>query len=202
MRFINGSPPESRTLDPVAAGWTPLREPGKGYAVTVALVTSPFLLGAIAILLHNDSVWRPLFRAHPWALAGFVMGLLAMVPAHEFIHAVAYGCSLRSPKLLVVCWLRRGLVYVVYDEPLVRDRVLFMLAAPFLIMSGLPLCLLTFISAACLPLAGFFCLLHTGLCAGDFATFVRLYMQVPADALIHNQGWKTYWAVSHDADVA
>jgi hypothetical protein len=36
-------------------------------------------------------------------------------------------------------------------------------------------------------------LVHTAVCTGDFATFVRLIKQVPVNSLVHNDGWKTYW---------
>ncbi len=203
MRFINGPPPESRTLDPVAAGWTPLREPNsKGFLVACTLIAVPLMVGAFVVLFYNRPVWRPMLRAHPWALAGFATALLAMVPVHEFIHALAYRCGLRSPNLMIGIWLRRGLAYVLCDEPLPRRRVLLMLAAPFLTLSVLPLFALPFLSAAWLPLVEFLCLLHAGICVGDFATFGRLWTQAPHNALIHNQGWNTYWTVANETNLA
>jgi hypothetical protein len=142
------------------------------------------------------------FRIQPWSLPCFLLLLLALVPIHEFIHALAYGCGLRSPNLLVGLWLQRGIPYVLCDEPLPRRRVLFMLAAPFCVLTLLPLLTTPLLSGTLLSCVWFFSLLHAALCVGDAATFLRLVRQAPADARIHNQGWDTYWSLPHNANVA
>src|SRR5438132_96393 len=102
MRFINGPIPASRTFDPVTADWSPLRESDSRRFVAVAVLCMlPFLLGATALFLHAAPALRPIFQRHLWSLPCLLVLLLALVPAHEFIHALAYGCGLRSPNLLV-----------------------------------------------------------------------------------------------------
>lgn len=203
MRFINGPIPKSRTFDPIAAGWTPLRTPNERRFVAVAMLcTVPFVLTATMIFLHAAPALRTLFRLDPWSLPCFLLLLLALVPAHEFIHALAYGCGLRSPNLVVGVWLQRGIPYVLCDEPLPRRRVLFMLAAPFGILTIVPLLTVPLLSGPQLSCVLFFSILHAALCVGDAATFLRLLRQAPPEASIHNQGWQTYWAISRDANVA
>jgi hypothetical protein len=153
----------------------------------------PFLLGATAILLHAAPALRAIFQHHLWSLPSLLVLLLALVPAHEFIHALAYGCGLRSPNLLVGYWPQRGLAYVLYDTPLPRRRVLIMLAAPFVVLTVLPLLATILLSGPWLWLVTFFAVLHAAFCTGDAVTFLRLVSQAPASALIHNQGWATYW---------
>ncbi len=195
MRFHHGPIPESQTFDPIAAGWTPLRTPDERRFVAVALLwTVPFILVATMLFLHAAPALRTVFRLQPWSLPAFLLLLLALVPVHEFIHMLAYGCGLRSPHLVVGLWLRRALPYVVCDQPLPRRRVLIMLAAPFGVLTLLPLLAAPLLSGPLLSCVMFFSLLHAALCVGDAATFVRLLRQVPPRSLVHNQGWQTYWA--------
>ena len=195
MRFVIGPVPRSRTFDPVAAGWTPLsNENSRSFAAAVILLLCPLLLTATAIFLQAAPAFRTIFRTHLWSLPCFLFLLLALIPMHEFIHALAYGCGLRSPNLIAGVWLKRGLPYVLYDTPLPRRRVLWMLAAPFCALSVLPLLAAPFLSGAGLVLLCFFSALHAALCAGDAVTFLRLCRQATPGALIHNDGWQTYWA--------
>lgn len=203
MRFINGPIPESRTFDPVAAHWTPLRTPESRRFVTVAMLSSaPFVVAATMLLLHDAPALRTLFRLQPWILLSFVLLLLMLVPVHEFIHALAYGRSLRSPNLIMGVWLQRGIPYVLCDEPLPRRRVLWMLAAPFGVLTVLPLALVPWLSGPALSCVLFISLLHAALCVGDAATLLRLLRQTPPGARVHNQGWQTYWAVPDKANAA
>jgi hypothetical protein len=201
MRFHNGPIPDSQTFDPIAAGWTPLRTPNDRRFVAVAMLyTVPFLLAATTIFLHSAPAFCAVFRLEPWSLPSFLLLLLALVPAHEFIHALAYGCGLRSPNLVVGVWLQRGIPYVLCDEPLPRRRVLFMLAAPFCALTLLPLPLVPLLSEPLFSCVLFFILLHAALCVGDAATFLRLLRQAPPEARVHNQGWQTYWGTSTNAN--
>jgi hypothetical protein len=194
MRFANGPVPLSRTFDPVAAHWTPLRESdSRGFAVAGALWSCPFLVAATALFLHAAPMLRPYLRQPIWSLPCLLAVLVALGPVHELIHAVAYGCGLDSPNLIAGIWPRRGLAYVLYDSPLPRRRVLWMLIAPLFTLSVLPLFAVPFLSGPWLLLLAFLCLLHTAMCAGDAITIVRLLRQTPPGAVIHNNGWQTYW---------
>lgn len=195
MRFHSGPIPQSRTFDPIAAGWTPLRAPNERRFVAVALLwTVPFLLAATVTFFHSASSLRATFQHQPWSLPAFLLLLLALVPMHEFIHALAYGCGLRSQKLVIGVWLQRGLPYVLFDEPLPRRRVLFTLVAPFCTLTLLPLLAAPLFSEPLHSCILFFSLLHAALCVGDAATFSRLLRQTLPKSRVHNQGWQTYWA--------
>jgi len=197
MPFINGAIPPSRTFDPVAARWTSLDGPHSSrYVLMVLLWVCSFLLVAIALFLRAAPMLRAIFREHLWTLPCFLAVLLALVPAHELIHALAYGCGLRSPNLIAGVWPKRGIAYVIYDTPLPRQRVLRMLVAPFLVLSVAPLFAAPFLSGPSLILLAFFSLLHAALCAGDAVTVLRLLRLTPPGAMIHNDGWDTYWGPS------
>lgn len=195
MRLVNGPIPPSRTLDPEAAGWTPLREPSSHWFTAVATALSlPFVLGGSAIFISTSALWKPLFKAHPAGLGAAFLVLAALVPVHEMLHALAYGYGLRNPNLIMGVWPRRGLAYVVLDEPVSRSRLLAVLVAPFLVLSlAVPLGLCAFLPARWWCEVGGLFLVHTGLCVGDAAVITRILSQVPPDARVHNQGWKTYW---------
>lgn len=194
MRIQYGHPQPSRTFDPAAAGWTPLSGQDSRRFVFIALLLSlPGIVAASVMTFQWAPAWKVLLSAHAWGFPAFVLALLLLVPVHEFIHALAYRCGLRSPDLVLGLWPQRGLVYVLYDAPLPRRRVLAMLAAPFLLLTVLPLSLLGLVPAEARSLAAFFIVIHASACSGDVLTLVRLWTQAPPDSLIHNQRDVTFW---------
>lgn len=197
MRFHYGQPPASRTFDPVAAGWTPLRADGiQRYVWKAMALALPLMLVALAMVLHYASQWRAALDAHAWGLPAFALALLLVVPVHEGLHTLAYGCGLRSPNLILGLWPQRGLVYVLCDAPLPRHRILVMLAAPFALLTLLLLAALAIVPPEMRSLIGFFLCAHAAACAGDALTFARVWRQVPPHALVHNQGSTTYWGTT------
>lgn len=197
MRVNIGSPRPSHTFDAVAAGWTPLtRLESKRYVWLALMIGLPCFLASLMVLSQSVAGWKRGILSEPGALVVLFASLLLVVPAHEFIHALAYRCGLRSPNLILGIWPQRFLIYVLYDGPLSRGRVLFMLAAPFLVLSVLPLCVLWLLPADYGSLTLYFVLVHTSACSGDAVTFMRLLKQAPPRSLIHNQGESTYWGTS------
>jgi FtsH-binding integral membrane protein len=196
MRFHYGTPLPSRTFDAAAAGWSPLTSRAASHHYTwIALTLGlPFLIAATVVLLKNAGQWRAFLDGHPWAWVVFVGSLLLLVPLHEFVHALAYRCGLRSPHLILGVWPQRGVVYVLYDSPLPRRRVLFMLASPFVALTAFFGAVVMLAPAEVKSMGVFFLLAHTSACSGDFITFYRIWTRVPSGALVHNQGSDTYWA--------
>jgi len=187
MRFVCGPIPPSRVLNPQEVGWTLLREWGAGrFAVVAALLGLPFLIPAPILV-------RGLLKGQPLVGGAFLLALLVMVPVHELIHALACFQGIRSRHLIVGFWPSRGLCYALYDSPLPRNRVLGMVVAPFLAFSILPLLCLPWLHGAAWSLVLVFSLLHTGACGGDAIVFFQLLSQVPRQALVHNNGWQTYY---------
>ena len=197
MRFVCGPIPPSRVLNPQAEGWTPLREWGAGrLAVFALLLGLPFLLAALNLLVtlygQNGPV-RGLLRTQPLLGGGYLLALLAMVPVHELIHGLAYGQGIGSPHLIVGVLAEPGPLLAIYDSPMPRNRVLGVLAAPFLTLSLLPLLCLPWLEGTAWSLVLAYSLLHAAICGGDLIVFLRLVSQVPRMASIHNNGWQTYW---------
>jgi hypothetical protein len=69
-----------------------------------------------------------------------------------------------------------------------------MIAAPFCVLTVLPLLALPLLSGPLLTRFLFFTFLQTALRVGDAATFLRLLRQTTSGTRIHNQGWQTYWS--------
>lgn len=203
MRFVYGPIPPSQAFDPEQNGWKPLDgadADARRFATIASLLTIPFVAAALWVLFGARSEMRGFLFGHPLRFGAFLSVLLALVPIHELIHALAYLKGLRSSRLVMGAWIRRGMFYVLYDAPMPRHRVLFMSAMPFLLLSALP--------AFCLPwleirhdrmvLGWFLVLMHTSLCTGDFLVWWRLFFRVPRGAWIHNNGWKTYWTTEYE----
>jgi hypothetical protein len=198
MRIAFGPVPLSATLREPEVGWTLLRElPPARFSTIASVLGLPLVALAILVLGAARGEVRTLFSDHPAALAGFVATLLALVPVHEAVHAVAYFQDLRSAKMIAGVWPRRGMCYVLYDAPLPRNRVLLMSAAPFLVLTVAPLCAAPWLHGTTQPLVLFLAILHAAICTGDFLVFARIAHQVPRDAWVQNNGWQTYWSRDH-----
>src|SRR5438105_1355164 len=112
MRMVYGPIPPSQTLRRPDDGWTPLRElTPAGFTLVAILLTIPLVIPGVLVLGAARPELRTLFAAHPATLVGFVAALVAMVPVHEAIHALAYFQDLRSPNLIAGLWPRSGMCY-------------------------------------------------------------------------------------------
>ena len=195
MRFVWGPIPPGRVLNPQKEHWTPLRELGAGrLAVVGSLLGLPFFIAAVIVLRSMNGQLGGLVKTQPLVGGACLLAFLAMMPVHELIHGLAHGQGIRSPHLIIGAWPSRGLCYAIYDSPLPRNRVLGMVVAPFLVLSILPLVCMPWLQGAAWGLVLIFSLLHAAMCGGDFIVFWRLVSQVPRNALVHNNGWQTFWS--------
>jgi hypothetical protein len=196
MRFVWGPIPPSRVLNPQAEGWTPLREVGAGRFTALALLVGlPFTLATAFLLVERKDGLRGLFRDDPLPAGLFLVSVLLAIPVHEAIHALAYGEGVRTAHLILGLCTRGKFPYVILDSPRPRWCVLRMLVAPFVALSLLPLLTLPYLPETARGLVLAFCSLHTAMCGGDAVVVWRLITQVPRAALVHNNGWQTYWHV-------
>jgi hypothetical protein len=157
------------------------------------LIALPFSVAMAFLLTDRPGGLRGLFRDDPLPAATFLLAAVVMTPVHELIHALAYRQGILSPHLILGFWPSRVFPYAIFDSPLPRRRVLVMVITPFLVLSLLPLSCLPWLEGAARNLVLAFCSLHTALCAGDAIVFWLLVSQVPRKALVHNNGWQTYW---------
>ncbi len=122
----------------------------------------------------------------------FVAYVLALVTVHEFLHAVTFPGSLRSPHVVLGIWPRALVFYAHYSGELSRERVLLALICPFTVIS-LGSLLLSVIDPArqgLWLLTGTFNALASSM---DLFGFLLVAAQVPRRARVRNQGYVTYW---------
>jgi len=193
MRFIVGPIPQNEALDPEKEGWTPLRQVNKKTYTAIAFVTAiPILIGVFLYLLNI----RSLLRSNPATIVVLALFLLLMLPLHELIHAMVFRGWLCDARVMLGIWLPFGM-WVCYDGAQPRNRLLLVSCMPLFTLSFLPLLILQFLPTSVWShLFQFLALLHIAACTGDLQTFIRVIRQVPANAVLHNKGWQTYWHVS------
>ena len=111
MRFIYGPIPSSQTFDPKEEGWTPLGGTdgdASRFAVIASLLSVPFIVPAVWVLLSSRSEIRGFLLGNPLYFVAFLILLVALIPVHEFIHALAYLKGLRSPRLMMGAWIHNN----------------------------------------------------------------------------------------------
>jgi hypothetical protein len=188
MRFHFGAVPEATGFTPDDT-WKPLHEPSPWIMQLVALPLGVVMCVSIGALW----LWLTPLREYPLDSLGVVLGIFAAtVPIHELIHATVHPNVGRSNASVLGFWPSRMLFYAHYTGELSRARLIAILLMPLLIISIVPL-------AACAVIgrsSGWLAIGSTlnALCAcGDVFAVGVLLFQVPADAKVRNQGWRTYW---------
>jgi hypothetical protein len=131
MRIVVGPIPNSETFDARVGGWTPLLERSPRQVALAGFgLAMPLIALAVVLFLAERTQVKAAFRESPLLLVTFITGMLALVPAHELVHALAYLKSPLSRRLIVGAWPRHGMCCALYEGPMPRGRVLLMLAAP------------------------------------------------------------------------
>ena len=117
---------------------------------------------------------------------------IAIVPVHELIHAVTHPMQGRSRHSVIGFWPATILFYAHYLGELRRNRFLAILLMPFVLLSVAPLALASLSQLATGSVA--FVSIVNGLFAcGDILGAVLILAQIPSDAVVRNQGWRSYW---------
>jgi hypothetical protein len=190
MKFHIGPIPEPVTqfLD---GSWIPIRE----LPPTKLLIYS----APIAILLLElfGQFWAPRFGVAPHAVMfpgspGFLLLLVFTILLHELAHAVILPGFPQSSLCIVGVWPSRLAPYVHYEGSLSRTRSILSAAAPFLLLSVLPVAAGVTFGAQSRVIAAIATINAAGACA-DFVIIALLFYQVPRHAMVRNHGWKTYW---------
>ncbi len=188
MRFHLGAIPETPDFSP-AAPWRALREPTPWVMQLLALP-----LG-IAACVAVGAGWVFLTPVHevPWDSPGLLLGaFLITIPIHELIHAIVHPGSGGSADSILGFWPSRLLFYAHYVGELTRARFITILLMPLLIISFVPLVVCAVMGHSSGLLA--FSSVLNALCAcGDIFGFGLLLFQIPCNAMVRNQGWRTYW---------
>jgi Putative zincin peptidase len=188
MRFHLGGIPNSPDFSPDPP-WSALREPSPWLFQFIATPIGIVCGGIVAVLWF---VITPLRAAPPpeaWTLLPSFAGLVVV---HELIHAATHPEAGRSPRSILGFWPSCLLFYAHYDGAMPRNRWIAVGLMPLLIISVFPL----LIAAATQASSGWVAFVSSlnALCAcGDILGAGFVLWQVPATAVVRNQGWRTYW---------
>jgi hypothetical protein len=165
------------------------------------VVTLPIALGAalaISALWHLSHVSvKQQFSALTGGAAFYAIPLLVvLVVVHEAIHLVAHPRSGVTSSSVVGASAKPFMFYAAYLGPMSRNRMVFVLAAPFLVLSVLPLVVLgcTSPSVPHLPTVALLGVVNAAMACVDLYGVALLLWQVPGGATVQNDGWSTYWS--------
>lgn len=113
---------------------------------------------------------------------------IAILPAHEFLHAICF-----KEEVEFYTYLRKGLLFVVGTESMTKARFVFMSMLPNLVFGFLPFVLfLIFPSQLWLGLCG---AMNIGSGAGDYLNVFNALTQMPKGSLCFMSGNRSYWYI-------
>jgi len=188
MRFHLGAVPATPDFSP-DANWHPLREPSPWLMQLLALPIGISACVAVGVLWFLLTPLRNLPFDAPVSL---LSSLLILIPIHELVHALAHPGSGRYTDTILGFWPSRLMFYAHYAGELSRARFIIILLTPLFAISFVPLIVCMVARQAAGLLA--FCSGLNALCAcGDMFGVALLLLQIPSDASVRNQGWRTYW---------
>lgn len=218
MRFHLGRFPENKDFDPESEGWSALPDANLDTihlralraSIGLFLLWLPLFLLVFPLKLLTPQpiqlspgvfqIQIPIFQIPFWlTLAILIVNLILFIPTHELVHALCCPKWGLSADTIVGIWLPKGFLYVYHDGPMSRNRFMFVLLAPYLFLSLLPLALMaifrfTVWTPELIVSLTWTSLLGSLLAGGDFVSIgLLLSSKIPSTALIRNNGQKSYW---------
>lgn len=207
MRLHYGAPPADTSFVPLDEGWNKLREPG---ALGLQILAVPVMIGTLMALVSAWKACAPdafeglsftiksdsdggkstgLVVAVFTAVSLIAMGVLTLIAVHELLHVSAFP---KGGTRFIGVWPSRLLFYAAFHGSLSRNRFLWVLIVPFLVLTITPL-----IAAAVMRtthgLIAVVSILNGAFSCGDLLGMALIAAQVPASAEVRNQGWETWW---------
>lgn len=98
----------------------------------------------------------------------------------------------RSPHSILGFWPSRVLFYAHYDGEMTRNRFIAILLMPFVVISVVPL-LVSAVAQVTSGWVAYISAFNALLACGDMLGAGMVVFQIPATAIVRNQGWRTYW---------
>jgi hypothetical protein len=201
MRFRFGQLAPDPEFDPGHGGWRKIRQPGMGWFYLLGAPLAAITAGSLSLAIASvgDTSHRIVIRPGDlsfWRVARVVVlaggGLIALLVVHEGIHLLAHPGNGRTARSIVGIWPSRGVFYAYYGGEISRNRFVFMVALPFLLLSLGPVALFWATGRVSLWLAFIALLNGIGSCF-DLLIIVICLTQVPGRAVLRHHGWDTYW---------
>jgi hypothetical protein len=132
----------------------------------------------------------------PWGAV--LLALLLFIPLHELLHVVWHPQLGLSPRTVLVIWPRKLRFGVYYEGSMTRRQWLFMRITPLMVLTVIPVGLLTLFRYLPVPFA-----LETFLqvmmlvngigSGGDVVAVIWVLFQIPSKSQIGFFGGKAYW---------
>lgn len=188
MRFHLGAIPETPNFSPDPP-WILLREPTPW---VMQLLAFPLGVAACVVVGAGWFFLTPLREMQLDSPGPLLGAVLIIIPVHEVIHAIVHPGSGGSADSILGFWPSRLLFYAHYAGELSRARFIAILLMPLLIISFVPLVVCAVLSYSS-GLLAFSSALNALLACGDIFAVGLLLFQIPANARVRNQGWRTYW---------
>jgi len=182
-------------------GWIPLREPGN-LAVAI-LLSIPFMAVAGLISIGMVSVFSTIsleefgLTSDSFAIRidlRIIIALIVLVVVHELLHLVFIPNFLTSKKTFVGLNLLGG--FVISEDEIAKRRYILITLAPFVIGSiMLPLVLGA--SGLLTSMLKLLIILNAMASSVDMLNLLLILRQVPGNAMLTNNGPRTYWKAQH-----
>ena len=199
MKIVKRLPKTSERLhqELTAGGWIPLKEPESlagAMILSIPFMAANFFISIMAIRSFT-SISLDEFGFTPDSFSitinlGAIIALIAFVIFHELLHLIFIPNFLRSSKTFAGITWYGG--FVVTEEEISKLRYILITIAPFFVGSiVLPIILGMF--GLLTTTIKIFVLLNAMASSVDVLNLCIVIMQVPQQALLKNNGAKTYW---------
>lgn len=202
MQFVKKIPGENkeRTKELLSSGWNRLKEPSDlGIAILYSLPISIilmtvngiwfFLISPVFKNFINSGGFIVEFQINIKSLV-YILAVILFLLVHELIHAIFVPGVFHS---LCTYWGFNGVFGFVYTEEIMAKK-------RFMIISIMPLLLLSFILPAVLSFFGIsnwfiiiLCTINAGGSCVDILNMFLVAGQVPQKGIIVNNGYSTYF---------
>jgi hypothetical protein len=145
----------------------------------------------IGLSIRTDSLSVALL----FIAATLLGGTLSLIVVHELLHAAVFPGGWLGERTILGVWPRMGVCYAHFDGPLSRNRSLLVYLTPLLVLTlGLWLVNVVLPSGWSGALAAV-SVVNAMFAGGDILAAAMIAWQLPANAQLRNQGWKTWWRV-------
>ncbi len=183
----------------VNSGWIRLREPGNlvsAIILSIPLMVINLFIAIIVIRIFSTfSLEEFGFTPDSFSVTinlGVIIALILVVIFHEVLHLVFIPNFLSSAKTYVGLTIFGG--FVVTEEEIAKSSYILITIAPFIIGS----IILPFIAGAAgllTPAVKILVLLNAMASSVDILNLLFIIKQVPRNAILKNNGPKTYWKI-------
>ena len=126
------------------------------------------------------------------SLPAFLVSFAGIVVVHELIHLAVHPMSGRSPHSIVGFGGPSTGFYAHYDGELTRNRFVAILLAPLVVISFVPL-LVAAVAQVTSGWVAFISAFNAFLACADILDAGLVLFQIPATAIVRQQGLRTYW---------